>query len=230
MSNEKKSFELRDDPGFCSEEYLLKRIDNLDNYKKLREGLSKFINDELIKEVDYGQATGQSGAKPTILKPGIEKICQFLGLEAIFVPDLKTWEMYVSDGSDRVCYICYLMSPDGKRHAVDAITSTGVDYAPYILSAFAVGEGRACGNLNEKKNSTDNDIVKRTQKRAQADAVLRVGGISEFFTQDMEEGLYSEDPSPGSSTDLDLDTDAELATSEDVGFTGEESLDELADN
>jgi hypothetical protein len=52
---------------------------------------------------------------------------------------------------------------------------------------LSVGEGRGCGNIDEKSNSNANDIIKRTQKRAQVDATLRVAGLSERFTQDMEE-------------------------------------------
>jgi len=54
-------------------------------------------------------------------------------------------------------------------------------------SGVEVGEGRGASSVAEKSNWSVNNALKIAQKRAQTDAVLRTGGLSDFFTQDLED-------------------------------------------
>lgn len=56
----------------------------------------------MVKDVDYGVIPG-TGTKPTLLKPGAEKLCQAYGLAAEFVP-----QRIVGDG-DKEPHLSYLM-------------------------------------------------------------------------------------------------------------------------
>jgi hypothetical protein len=54
----------------------------------------------------------------------------------------------------------------------------------------AVGQGRGVAELREPGMNNANRTVKMTLKRAQVDAILRCAGLSQWFTQDLEEPVY----------------------------------------
>lgn len=83
-------------------------------------------------------------------------------LRATFKRDDETWEMS-GKKPGLFCYICYLLDSKGN----------------------VVGEGRGSCDLSEKRSA--NEAIKLAEKRAQLDAVLRTGGLSDFFTQDLED-------------------------------------------
>jgi hypothetical protein len=181
-----KSISLKDDPGLDTEKYLITKLRDIKVYAEMRDKLDEFITQKLIAGTDYGTTDPRSN-KQTLKKSGAEKVDILLGLEPIFLNDEPTWKMFGSvDGT--VCLICYLMTHSAKRRAIELMCSAGISLSHSVCSMLSVGEGRGCGNLTEKSNSNANDIIKRTQKRAQVDATLRVAGLSERFTQDMEEG------------------------------------------
>lgn len=103
------------------------------------------------------------GGKATLCKPGAEKIAGLLNLRPRFTRDLETWEMLGSE-KGMVCVRCEL---------VDA-------------SDQVVAEGRGC---RTKQGDYDdvNKTIKMVQKSAQIDATLRYAGLSELFTQDLED-------------------------------------------
>jgi hypothetical protein len=53
-----------------------------------------------------------------------------------------------------------------------------------------VGQGRGVAELREPGMDNANKAVKMAQKRAQVDAVLRCAGLSQWFTQDLEEAAF----------------------------------------
>jgi len=129
------------------------------------EGRRKIIKDyiqrNMKKGVDYDTVVGN---KPTLLKPGSEKFCSLMHLTPKFRRDDDSWEMS-GKKPGRYFYLCELFNDTGKL----------------------VGEGRGAANIEEKRNWTDNNCIKIAEKRAQMDAVLRTAGLSDFFTQDMED-------------------------------------------
>jgi hypothetical protein len=74
-------------------------------------------------------------------------------------------------------------------------------YGPGITGAFAlvcelidrqgqvVGQGRGVAELRETSMTSANMAVKLAEKRAYVDAVLRAAGLSQYFTQDLEDML-----------------------------------------
>jgi len=164
----------------------LAEIKNLNRFidieSKKREILRKFISDHLKKGVDYGpihvagrnkcpepwnctqEKNPKHYSKDTLFKPGSEKFVSLFHLKPRFRKDVETWEMLGSKPGI-VAYICELYNGKG---------------------AFE-GEGRGVASQVEEKDSTPNKLVKMAEKRAQLDAVLRTGGLSDFFTQDLED-------------------------------------------
>lgn len=132
--------------------------------------ITEFISSHMKSGVDYGtiKFTTKSGvekeSKPSLFKPGSEKFCSLLHLRPVFERDNDTWEMS-GKVSGLFTYKCQLLSNNG----------------------MVVGEGRGAAKLTEKMGWTENNAIKIAEKRAQIDAVLRTGGLSDFFTQDLED-------------------------------------------
>lgn len=130
-----------------------------------RSTLRAFIAQHLIEGVDYGTIQiGGRASKPCLFKPGAEKFCSLLQLRAEFVKDEETLSMMGDTTRDVIAYVCRLV---------------------HVSSGNLIAEGRGACALKEKQGSV-NTTVKIAEKRAQIDAVLRLG-FSESFTQDLED-------------------------------------------
>jgi hypothetical protein len=108
-------------------------------------------------------------SKAVLFKPGAEKFCSLFQLRPACRRDDDTWQM-LGQMQGLVCYICEL----------------------YTMSGEIAGEGRGAASVDEK--GSPNVAIKIAQKRAKMDAVLSTGGLSDFFTQDLEE--QGTDPEP----------------------------------
>src|SRR5215475_6579670 len=106
---------------------------------------------------------GTCGGKSTLCKPGSEKICGLLQLRPRFRRDVETWEMLGSEPGV-VALVCEL------------VTASGV----------VVAEGRGARHRDQDYGDV-NKTIKMVQKSGQTDAVLRLAGLSEIFTQDLED-------------------------------------------
>lgn len=135
--------------------------------QQLRKIVDEFIGNNMKAGKDYGSINVKGvQSKPSLLKPGAEKFCALFKIRPTFRKDPDTLSM-LGDQPGIIAYICEL------------VDSRGV----------VVGEGRGTAKTDPKGGS-DFDInkqVKIAEKRAQIDAVLRTGGLSDFFTQDMED-------------------------------------------
>jgi hypothetical protein len=85
-----------------------------------------------------------------------------------FVADLDSLQMYGPAVGGTFAYICYIIDGQGRT----------------------VGQGRGMAELREPQMLNANKAVKMALKRAQVDAVLRCAGLSQWFTQDLEEPPY----------------------------------------
>jgi hypothetical protein len=103
------------------------------------------------------------GGKATLCKPGSEKICGLLQLRPRFKRDVDAWEMLGGEAG-LVTLVCELVTPTG----------------------VVVAEGRGARHRDQDFGDT-NKCLKMAQKSAQTDAVLRCAGLSEIFTQDLED-------------------------------------------
>lgn len=148
-----------------------------------REILTKYITDHFKNGIDFGQihimpkdkcstpyncANPRHFSKPTLFKAGAEKFLSLFRLRVEYAKDVDTWEMLGSQ-SNTISYIARL----------------------YTANGVMVGEGRGVCTTGEKSGSA-NTAVKIAQKRAKIDAVLSSGGLSDFFTQDLEEDSYKD--------------------------------------
>ncbi|WP_435549741.1 hypothetical protein [Desulfobacterium sp. N47] len=104
-------------------------------------------------------------SKPSLWKPGAEKICGMLGLIPRF-PNLKEYESSAMRGEDIKVIIlkCELHTGSG----------------------FVAGEGTGARRIAQD-NGDINKSIKMTEKSAHIDATLRVAGLSELFTQDIDD-------------------------------------------
>jgi hypothetical protein len=151
----------------------------IQQHEATRKVLTDFISRNMKEGQDYGKISLKKRdgtlveSKNTLFKPGSEKFCSLFGLRPTFTKDMETWEMLGSK-IGIVAYVCHLTT---KNDVV-------------------VGEGRGVADVTEREGWSANNAVKIAQKRAQIDAVLRSGGLSDFFTQDLEDEAET-DPKTG---------------------------------
>lgn len=143
-----------------------------------RDVLVKYIDDKFTEGIDYGPAD-ERNKKPTLLKPGAEKVCRLFNTRPVWIKDVDTYEMLGSP-SGTVCYICQI---------VDSRTGE------------VIGEGRGAGTVGDKSRDT-NKTIKNAEKCALVDAALWTFCLSEKFTQDIldKQRRESEDGSPPART------------------------------
>ena len=153
----------------------LKKFIDIEQQK--RNVLKEYISNNLVEGTDYGKIHMGRGcqdkynckipghfSKPCLFKGGSEKFLSLMHLRPTFKKDVETWEMAGSKPG-LFAYICLLL--DSKE--------------------TVVGEGRGSSEITERSGWTINNAIKIAEKRAQLDAVLRTGGLSDFFTQDLED-------------------------------------------
>ena len=134
--------------------------------------MNRFVDTVLVPGTDYGIIPHCN--KPSLLKPGAEKIMNFLGLIARteIVNRMENYEKGFFSYEAKVFLIDY--------------------------NGVVRGEGIGACNSQESKYqkqsgfSLQNVILKMTKKRALVDAVLNVGNLSARFTQDVEDMNLSE--------------------------------------
>lgn len=139
-----------------------------DSMNKINQ-FQKVIQGALVEGHDYGQAFYGS-SKPSLLKPGAEKILMLLGLSSEYeiIEQIQDYD----EGFFAYTIRCIL-------------TKNGI----------VVTEGLGHCNSKEKKYESDkqdkymlgNTCLKMAKKRAQVDAALTVGSLSNIFTQDLED-------------------------------------------
>ena len=130
-----------------------------------RKILAGYVKDNMVSGTDfYTLKIGGRETKPSLSKPGSEKVLSLFHWRAEFTKDGETHEM-LGNPVGVLCYICKLFT---------------------IKDNLLVGEGR--GARDSKKDNGDiNKAIKMAEKSAQIDAVLRTGGLSDLFTQDVED-------------------------------------------
>jgi hypothetical protein len=104
-------------------------------------------------------------SKPSLRKPGAEKICGMLGLAVCF-PNLERYE----------------------RAAIDGVQLKQIIIRCELVDSYGcvVAAGIGARNLAEDYGDI-NKALKMAAKSAQIDATLRCAGLSEVFTQDLED-------------------------------------------
>lgn len=162
----------------------------------------------LIQNVDFGVISGTS--KPTLYKPGAEKLCRAFGYNPVFetVNKVEQWDddaplfhyeircrlVRIEDGKEIATGIGSCNSKENKyrwRWMFDnQLKEAGIESTGLMTKKGTGKNGRAYTQYrvpNDDVFSIVNTIEKMACKRALIAAVLVGVGASEFFTQDVED-------------------------------------------
>ncbi len=144
-----------------------------DSMNKIQQ-FQKVVQNTLVEGHDYGQAFYGSN-KPSLLKPGAEKILMLLGLSSEYeiIGKIQDYD----EGFFSYTIRC-ILTKGGQ----------------------VITEGLGHCNSKEKKYEGDrqdkymlgNTCLKMAKKRAQVDAALTVGSLSNIFTQDIEDIAFEQ--------------------------------------
>ena len=142
------------------------------------EEFQSLIKSHLTENHDYGIIPGTS--KPTLLKPGAEKILMLLGLTSEF--DILDSTRNFDRGFFQYQVKCRLFK-----------------------NGVLITEGLGACNTMETKYilqdpyTLDNTVLKMAKKRALVDATLMVASLSQLFTQDIEDMDFSRKAKPAAA-------------------------------
>lgn len=145
------------DKQIVSQEETLVNDYDIDAFLEKRKEFITKVNKIMVEGKDYHVIQG----KKSLAKGGAEKISSIFGWQAGFIKDEDVASAFKLDGL--IAFKCSLTK----------------------ANSF-VGEGRGAATLS-KNNSDPNKTIKMAQKSAFIDAVLRASGLSDFFTQDLED-------------------------------------------
>ncbi len=154
--------------------------DGLDRRKANRAALMAWVRDALVDGSDFGKIhivsryKCQAGnecknpnhfSKPSLFKPGAEKICGMLGVTVRY-PTLADYEKAALTGAQlsQIIIRCEILDASGR------VVADGI-------GARVIAQDN--GDLNK--------ALKMAEKSAHIDATLRMAGLSEVFTQDIED-------------------------------------------
>ena len=139
----------------------------------------EWIRSAMVEGVDYGVIQTKRGpSKPSLWKPGAEKICGMLGV-TIHFPTLHDYEQAALHGVE----IKNIIIRSEIRDAAGRVVADGVG-ARTLAQDY--------GDLNK--------ALKMAEKSAHIDATLRMAGLSEVFTQDLEDMKGEPEPEPTPKT------------------------------
>jgi len=176
-----------------------KREEKLQSYKKQREGLQDFVKENLIDGIDFGvteydkDGNPKKNAKPTLLKPGAEKISDFMGCKLLIYADHESWEMW-GKRAGSVAYEVFIIDNDIFLMLIKFLLEVGMQYERSVVRLFAWGSGRGAADEMEKTygeggkplKGAMNRCIKIAEKRGCVDVVIRTFGLN--FRQDEEYG------------------------------------------
>lgn len=180
---------------------------NLQQVQATMQKIAQFqavVQKTLKKGHDYGVIPG-TGDKPTLLKPGAEKILMLMGLTSEY--DVIEKVQDYDGGFFAFTVKCTLYRGEQK-------ITEGVGHAN-------TKERRYISGKQQDPYTLANTVLKMAKKRAQVDAVLTVASLSDIFTQDLEDMADPSDtpeqtkqtrqtPRPTSNTNNDKATDQQI--------------------
>ena len=171
-------------------------IDSIASTMAKIQQMQNVVQKTLKKGHDFGEVPGTS--KPTLLKPGGEKICMLFGLNPEY-EFLQTTEDYDKEFFSYNIRCTLFRNGQPVAQGVGSCNSKEKKYR-YInvdkIPENYVGQSEEIigkyGRVKYKINNPDicslvNTILKMAKKRAFIDAVLQVASLSEVFTQDIED-------------------------------------------
>lgn len=132
----------------------------IDTFIENRKHFIDKVNNIVVEGKDYHVIKDRK----SLAKGGAEKIASIFGWVAEFVKDTETLDM-LGDEKGTLAYVCNLKLKKKGQF---------------------VGQGRGA-RKNTQDNGDVNKTIKMAQKSAYIDAVIRASGLSDIFTQDLED-------------------------------------------
>ena len=126
----------------------------------------KLVQTQLRQNMDFGVIPGTQ--KPTLLKPGAEKILMLLGLRSTF--DIVDSTRDFDKGFFQYQVRCSLYKND-----------------TLITQGLGSANNRERKWIKQDPFSIDNTVLKIAKKRSLVDSALLVGSLSDVFHQDLED-------------------------------------------
>jgi hypothetical protein len=147
----------------------------LAEYETRRYEFRAWLLSQLKEGLHYGHPPGceprrngptkeQWTIKKSLYKAGADFVVDLMGILPVYSNDMDTWKQ-CGEKPLLICYVCILTDKANEP----------------------VGEGR--GTCQAKNSEDSNRAAKMAKKRAKVDAVLDAYGLSDLFTQDVEDGL-----------------------------------------
>lgn len=171
-------------------------IDNISTTMNKIAQMQAVVQKTLKQGHDFGEVPGTS--KPTLLKPGGEKICMLFGLNPEY-EFLQITEDYDKEFFSYNIRCTLFRNGQPVAQGVGSCNSKekkyrfiNVDEIPESYMGASESFTDKYGRKKYKINNPDicslvNTILKMAKKRAFIDAVLQVASLSEVFTQDLED-------------------------------------------
>jgi len=170
-----------------------------------RNALVEWVRKSLVDGTDYGTIKTKRGeSKPSLRKPGAEKICGMLGLSVNY-PGLSKYEDAAVSGVEikQIIIRCELRDGSGN------------------LMADGIG-----ARLLAQDSGDLNKALKMAAKSAQIDATLRCAGLSEIFTQDLEDMIIDATPATQTTQEVKA-TETQTTPTQETPATEEETTHHL---
>ncbi|MDP1666874.1 MAG: DnaJ domain-containing protein [Methylobacter sp.] len=173
--------------------------EGLDRRKQNRAALMTWIRDALVDGSDFGKVHIASRSKcqaskncqnpnhfskSSLFKPGAEKICGMLGVTVRY-PTLPEYEKAALTGTNLSQIIIRCEIVDGSGRVV----------------ADGIG-----ARIISQDNGDINKSLKMAEKSAHIDATLRMAGLSEVFTQDIEDMVQRREAESIQRAETELNT------------------------
>jgi hypothetical protein len=179
--------------------------EGLDRRKQNRAALMEWVRSALVDGTDFGKihVVGWSKckdgkecknpahfSKPSLFKPGAEKICGMLGVTVRY-PTLPDYEKAALSGANlsQIIIRCEILDASGR------------------VVADGVG-----ARVIAQDNGDINKALKMAEKSAHIDATLRMAGLSEVFTQDIEDMIQRREAESIQQAEAELNTGFEGIT------------------
>lgn len=165
-----------------------------------RKAIQELLRTTMRVDVDFGTIPGTP--KPTLYKPGAEKICSLFQLAPrITVHDMGTpdtiryqckVELYTVSGAFCGEGIGTASSAETKYQWRASVCREEYDATPDDRRRIAYKKGRdnsfyTVAQVRTEPEDADNTVLKMAKKRGLIDAVLTVTAASDIFTQDIED-------------------------------------------
>lgn len=137
-----------------------------------RQVLRDYVSSQMVEGVDFGTIPGTP--KPTLYKPGAEKLSQLFGFAARIVHRDKEIDLHHNFAMFSYTYEIYHVATN--RVVAQCEGSTNSHEKKWKMR----------GNQETPIGDLMNTLMKMAQKRAYVGAVIQATGASDFYTQDLD--------------------------------------------